>query len=120
MGYLLLFIFLPLPLIEIWILSQLSETIPLLSIFFICGATGGLGLWLMKAEELSLWTLFESELQNKRMPTEELLESLLTLLSGIVLLIPGLITDAIGFALLFPVCREWLIIHTRQYLQKKL
>ena len=120
MGYLLLFIFLFLPLIELWILYQLSTTVPLLSIFFICIATGGLGLWLMRAEGLSLWTFFESELQNRRMPTEELLEALLILISGIALLIPGLFTDAIGFALLVPLFREWMIIRIRQYLDKKL
>ena len=74
----------------------------------------------MRTEGLTLWTLFETELQNRRMPTEELLEAILFLMSGIVLLIPGLITDSIGFALLVPLSREWMIIRIRQYLSKKI
>ncbi|MBF0279620.1 MAG: FxsA family protein [SAR324 cluster bacterium] len=120
MGYLLLLIFLVLPFVEIWILFQLSETLPFFSLVFICITTGGLGLWLMNIEGFSLWTFFESELQNQRMPTEELLEAILTLFSGITLLIPGLITDAIGFSLLVPICREWIISNVKLFIQKKL
>ncbi len=120
MNCLLFFLFLILPIIEIWILFQVSNIMPLLSIFFICAATGGFGLWLMRTEDISLWTLLESELMNKRLPTEELLDAILIFLAGIALLIPGLVTDAIGFAFILPNLRSWLVTFFREYLRKKL
>lgn len=119
MTYLLFLLLFVLPFIEIWLLFQLSETLPLLSIFGICGITGGFGLWLIRGENLSLWTFFETEIQNKRIPTDELIEAILIFTSGITLLIPGLITDGIGFTLIFPAIREWLTPQIRSYILKK-
>lgn len=89
-----------------------------MSLFAICGLTGIFGFWLMQKEDFSLWTLLESEIQNHRMPTEELLEAILMLMGGMALLLPGLITDAWGFALLIPSLREWFIVHIKTYLKK--
>ncbi|MBF0287180.1 MAG: FxsA family protein [SAR324 cluster bacterium] len=120
MSCLLFFLFLIIPIIEIWILFQVGNIMPLLSIFFICIATGGFGLWLMRTEDISLWTLLESEFVNKRLPTEELLDAILLYFAGVDLLIPGFMTDAIGFALILPHFRNWIVVLTRKYLKNKL
>ena len=60
----------------------------------------------MRGEDFSLWTLLESEIQNKRVPTEELLNAICLWGCGVALLIPGLLTDAIGFVLVIPICRQ--------------
>ncbi len=72
----------------------------------------------MRTEDFSLWTLLESEIQNRRMPTEELVDTLLLMISGVSLFIPGLFTDALGFALIFPSIRQWSVDTIRDYLKK--
>lgn len=117
-GLLLLLFFLIVPSVELWILFQLSSQVSLVSILVLCGVTGALGIWLMRTEDFSLWTLLESEIQNRRMPTEELVDTLLLMISGVSLFIPGLFTDALGFALIFPSIRQWSVDTIRDYLKK--
>lgn len=118
MGYLLLLVSFFFPLLDLWILLLAGDPLPLISLFAICGLTGVFGLWLIQKADFSLWTLLESEIQNGRMPTEELLDAILILICGIALLLPGFITDAIGFALLIPIFRDWIIFQIRTYLKK--
>ena len=76
----------------------------------------------MRSEDFSLWTLIETELQNRRLPTEELLNDFLLWICGMLLVVPGVVTDALGFLLLVPVCREelakWIRQQMRGYLHR--
>ena len=47
-----------------------------------------------------------NELAAGRIPTDSLLDALLILVAGILLLTPGLLTDALGVSLLIPPCRR--------------
>ena len=60
----------------------------------------------MQGEHFSLWTIVESELHNNRLPTEEVVANLLLLGGGIFLIVPGLITDALGLTVLIPAVRQ--------------
>ena len=117
--YLIIFLFI-VPLIEIWILVLLGIGNNLTTIFSICGITGIAGWWLMRKENLSIWTLIETEMQNKRIPTEEVLHDFLVWFSGLCLLIPGLLTDGLGFLLIIPFMRQEIIEWLRKTMQNNL
>ena len=114
---LLLFLFL-FPCVDIWLLLQLSRGLPFSSILILCGFTAVVGLWIIRIEDFSVWTLLETEIQNGRRPTEELLEAIIELISGISLLLPGFFSDAIGITLLFPLMRLWCMEKVFNYLEK--
>mgnify|MGYP006095399389 FL=1 len=120
-GVLTLVLFL-VPVLEITLLLLLAELLPLISLFTLCGVTAGAGWWFMHGEDFSLWTLIETELQNRRLPTEELLNDFLLWICGMLLVVPGVVTDALGFLLLVPVCREelakWIRQQMRGYLHR--
>ena len=118
-GVLALTLFL-IPILEITLLLLLAELLPLVSLFTLCGVTAGAGWWFMRGEDFSLWTLIETELQNQRLPTEELLNDFLLWTCGMLLVVPGVVTDAAGFMLLVPVCREELSKWTRQQMRRYL
>ena len=118
-GVLALTLFL-IPILEITLLLLLAELLPLVSLFTLCGVTAGAGWWFMRGEDFSLWTLIETELQNQRLPTEELLNDFLLWTCGMLLMVPGVVTDAAGFMLLLPVCREELSKWTRQQMRRYL
>jgi len=118
-GVLALTLFL-IPILEITLLLLLAELLPLVSLFTLCGVTAGAGWWFMRGEDFSLWTLIETELQNQRLPTEELLNDFLLWTCGMLLVVPGVVTDAAGFMLLLPVCREELSKWTRQQMRRYL
>ena len=94
------------PVLEILILMQLNYIMPLSTIFLQCVVTLAAGVWLMQGEHFSLWTIVESELHNNRLPTEEVVADLLLLGGGIFLIVPGLITDALGLTVLIPAVRQ--------------
>jgi len=73
MWWVLSILLLVVPSIEIWVLMQLSYFMPLSTIFLQSVVTIAAGLWLMQGENFTLWTLVESELRNRRVPTEEYL-----------------------------------------------
>ena len=108
------------PVLEILILMQLNYIMPLSTIFLQCVVTLAAGVWLMQGENFSLWTLVESELQNKRLPAEEVLADLLLLGGGVLLIVPGLLTDALGLAIFIPAVRQECIQLIRKRMKKSL
>ena len=94
------------PVLEILILVQLNYIMPLSTIFLQCVVTLAAGIWLMKGEHFSLWTIVESELHNNRLPAEEIVADLLLLGGGVLLIVPGLLTDALGLAIFIPAVRQ--------------
>ena len=108
------------PVLEILILMQLNYIMPLSTIFLQCVVTLAAGVWLMQGENFSLWTLVESELHNKRLPAEEVLADLLLLGGGVLLIVPGLLTDALGLAIFIPAVRQDCIQLIRKRMRKSL
>ncbi len=108
------------PVLEILILMQLNYIMPLSTIFLQCVVTLAAGIWLMQGEHFSFWTIVESELQNNRLPAEEVVADLLLLGGGILLIVPGLITDALGLAVFIPVVRQESIQLIRKRMRKSL
>ena len=108
------------PVLEILILMQLNYIMPLSTIFLQCVVTLAAGVWLMQGENFSLLTLVESELHNKRLPAEEVLADLLLLGGGVFLIVPGLLTDALGLAIFIPAVRQECIQLIRKGMKKSL
>ena len=108
------------PVLELLILMQLNYIMPLSTIFLQCVVTLAAGVWLMQGEHFSLWTIIESDLHNNRLPAEELVADLLLLVGGVLLIVPGLITDALGMAVFIPAVRQEFIQLIRESMKKSL
>ena len=108
------------PVLEILILMQLNSIMSLSTIILQCVVTLSAGMWLIQGEQFSLWTIVESELHNNRLPAEEVVADLLLLGGGILLIVPGLITDALGLAVFIPLVRQECIQLIRKRLKKYL
>ena len=106
-GWLLL-LFVSLPLIELALLLRVSQAIELGPTIALVLVTGVLGAALARREGFRTWMRVQADLAAGRMPTSEIVDALLILVAGVVLVTPGLITDAIGFALLIPPVRNAL------------
>ena len=108
------------PVLEILVLMQLNYIMPLSTIFLLCVVTLSAGVWLLQGNHFSLWTIVESELHNNRLPAEEIVADLLLLGGGILLIVPGLLTDALGLAVFIPAVRQECIQLIRKRLRKSL
>ena len=120
MWWILSLLLLIVPSLEIWVLIQLTYLMPLSTIFLQCIVTLAAGVWLMQGENFSLWTLVESELRNRRVPAEEVLADLLLWVGGVLLVVPGFLTDALGLVIFIPVVRQESIQWLRKRMQESL
>ncbi|MEQ8661525.1 MAG: FxsA family protein, partial [Gammaproteobacteria bacterium] len=67
-----------------------------------------LGAWLLRLQGLATLARVRAALEAGELPAIELVEGLILLLTAVLLLTPGFITDAIGFTVLLPGVRRAL------------
>jgi UPF0716 protein FxsA len=106
-------------LIEGLLLILLGRESGLLGTILLSSVTAVGGLWLMREEDFSIWTLVEVELQQHRLPTDELWQAFLLWLAGGLLLVPGVLTDALGLSLTVPDIRSALIDQLNRYCRQR-
>lgn len=106
-------------LIEGLLLILLGRESGLLGTVLLSSVTAVGGLWLMREEDFSIWTLVEVELQQRRLPTDELWQAFLLWLAGALLLVPGVLTDALGLSLTVPDIRSALIDQLNRYFRQR-
>ena len=106
-------------LIEGMLLILLGRESGLLGTILLSSVTAVGGLWLMREEDFSIWTLVEVELQQRRLPTDELWQAFLLWLAGGLLLVPGVLTDAFGLSLTVPDIRSALIDQLNRYFRQR-
>jgi UPF0716 protein FxsA len=63
------------------------------------------GIALVKREGLGVWRSAQTRLQAGETPTTELLNGLLVLVAGLLMAVPGFVTDVLGLLLLIPPIR---------------
>lgn len=96
-----------LPLVELWLLLLLGEWIgPAATILFVI-LTGIGGLVLLRWQGWSTWRRVQRSLHVGELPAEGLADGFMVLLAAILLMLPGVLTDIVGFSLLVPRCRRW-------------
>jgi len=103
------------PMIELYLLIQVGSVIGGFNTILLVIISGFLGAWLARMEGMNTLVRVRTNMQQGIMPTEDLLDGLIILIAGIVLITPGLLTDAMGLTLLWPVSRNAF----KRFLRKK-
>lgn len=101
----LLLLFIVVPLVELAIFMALADTISIPVTILIIIITGALGAYLSKSQGARALSNFQKAMQSGQLPHVEATDGILILIAGAVLLTPGFLTDAVGFALLIPQVR---------------
>ncbi len=112
----LLFLFLAVPLVEIYLLIEVGSRIGALPTVALVVGTAVLGAALLRHQGLATLGRARSSLDQGELPAVELLEGVALLLGGALLLTPGFVTDAFGFLCLVPALRRALIARLAQRL----
>ncbi|MDH3389645.1 MAG: FxsA family protein [Gammaproteobacteria bacterium] len=102
-------LFLVVPIIEIYLLIQVGQVIGAGWTILLVVLTAVIGVWLLRIQGLSTLTRAQQKLRENELPATEILEGMGLVVAGALLLTPGFFTDAIGFLLLFPPTRIWLV-----------
>jgi UPF0716 protein FxsA len=97
------------PLVEIYVLIQVGGVIGAIPTIALVVFTALLGAMLLRFQG---WTTLQRTrvvMAQGQVPALEMMEGVLLVLAGILLLMPGFFTDAVGFLLLVPPLRRALI-----------
>lgn len=104
----LLLLLLVIPIVELALLIWLGGQIGVWPTIALIALTAVLGSWLAQREGLAVWRRFTSGLAAGQLPGKELTDGLIILVSGALLLAPGVLTDLAGFLGLLPPTRAMI------------
>lgn len=97
-----------LPVIEITVLLLSGQLIGVWFTLLLILAAGAIGLFLAKQQGLETWRKAQEQIQYGYMPGNEIIDGICILIGGVLLVIPGLISDVIGIIFLLPLTRKFI------------
>ena len=102
------FLLLIIPVLEIAVFIVVGSRIGILATLAGILLTAVIGSFLLRVQGFSVMSRIQTEVDQGRMPGKELGHGVMILVAGVLLLTPGFVTDAIGFALFVPAFRTLL------------
>src|SRR5690606_38544983 len=106
------------PVLELLLLVQIGRAIGLVPTVLLVLLTGFGGAWLARAEGLRVLRGFQAELARGRIPERAAFDGVCILAGGLMLLVPGVLTDVVGLALLFPPTRRLVQTFLRRRIER--
>ncbi len=116
-------ILLSLPFLEIAVFLLLGKFIGIAETLFFIIATGLIGAYLLKKQGLKAYKNVQEQLRYGQLPGDAILDGLCVLSGGLLLLLPGFLSDVLGAVILFPptkkIIKQLLIKSMQRKIQKK-
>lgn len=113
-----LFLFITIPLAELYLLIEVGRGIGGLSTIALCLLTAAIGGILVRMQGMQTLLQARTSFERGEVSSDPILHGILLALAGLLLFLPGLITDVAGFLLLIPALRRWIgnrIPHTQMH-----
>lgn len=107
-------IFVIIPLIEISLFVTLGEEIGLLPTLLLCVVTAIFGAKLVQQQGIETLTKAQQRAEQGQVPLEQLFDGFCICIAGVTLITPGFFTDIMGFLLLAPAVRRWLLSRAKR------
>jgi len=112
--------FIAVPTAELALLIYSGKTLGLLPTIAIILITGIGGAYLAKRQGMKAWTELKVRMTAMETPGDAFIDSACILLGGILLIMPGFITDLVGFLLLFKGPRNGIRPFIQNWIYKKM
>ena len=109
------------PATEIYFLIQVGGVLGGFSTVLLILFTAFIGVYLCRLQGMAVVQRIQAMLARGEMPAIEVIEAVLLIVCGVLLFMPGFITDIIGFICLLPMLRQRiaLLILAKQNMSKK-
>lgn len=104
-----LLLFVGIPLTELYFLIKVGAQIGAFPTIFLTVFTALLGGYMVRHQGFSTLMRVREMVDRGEMPAIEMMEGAVLLVCGVLLLLPGFITDVVGFVFLVPPIRRWLL-----------
>ena len=108
------------PLIEIYLMIKVGGTIGAFNTIFLIFFTAITGVYFAKLAGLKTLQSGLSQIVKNEMPIYEIISGAALAFAALLLIIPGFLTDIIGFLLIIPITRKFFIkLITTKYNKEK-
>ena len=101
--------FLVTPILEMYLLIKVGGLIGALPTIGLVALTAMIGVALLRQQGFATLLRGQQRLAEGQLPAQEMMEGFALAVGGALLLTPGFVTDAFGFALLLPFSRRALV-----------
>ena len=118
MNVFILFI-LGIPLIEIYLMIKVGGVIGAFNTIFLIFFTAITGIYFAKLEGLNAIRSGFTQLVKHEIPIYEIISGAALAFAALLLIIPGFLTDLVGFLLIIPITRKFFIRSISSKLRKK-
>lgn len=109
-----LIIFVLVPVVELYFMLEVGDAVGAFNTVFLVILTAVIGGFMVRQQGFSTLLRMRETAARGEMPAIEIFESGILFLCGVMLLLPGFITDALGFLLLIRPIRQALILKVMQ------
>ncbi len=117
----LLLLFTVIPLVELWLLFRLSDAFGFWETIAVVLGTGMVGAALARWQGWQALERVRTEMREGMLPAQAIGDGVLIFAAGLLLITPGVLTDAFGLSLLIPPLRKlvmkglryWFTTHVR-------
>ena len=96
------------PVIEIYLLIKIGSEIGAITTILLIFTTAIVGIYYAKYEGLNTLKAGFNQLRQNEAPTYEVLSGAAIAFAAVLLIIPGFVTDLVGFFLIFPLSRRFI------------
>ena len=108
------------PIIEIYLLIKIGSEIGALSTILLIFTTAIVGIYYAKYEGLNTLKSGFAQLNKNETPAYEVISGAAIAFAALLLIIPGFVTDIMGFLLIFPLSRKFIFnLFSKKFPQKK-
>ena len=114
-----LILILLIPALEIYLLIKIGSQIGAITTILLIFTTAIVGIYYAKYEGLNTLRSGFIQLSKNISPTYEVLSGALIAFAAILLIIPGFITDFVGFLIIFPLSRKFIFLGLSKKLKKR-
>ena len=97
------------PIIEIYLLIKIGSEIGALSTILLIFTTAIVGVYYAKYEGLNTLKSGFAQLSKNETPAYEVISGAAIAFAALLLIIPGFATDVLGFLLIFPLSRKFML-----------
>ena len=108
------------PVIEIYLLIKIGSQIGAISTIILIFVTAFVGIYYAKYEGLNTLKSGFAQLSKNETPTYEIISGAAIAFAALLLIIPGFATDVLGFLIIFPLSRKFILnMFTKKFDYKK-
>jgi UPF0716 protein FxsA len=96
------------PAIEIYLLIKIGSQIGAISTILLIFTTAFVGIYYAKYEGLNTLKSGFAQLSKNEAPTYQVISGAAIAFAALLLIIPGFVTDILGFLIIFPITRKFI------------